>query len=128
MKSRANAVRVAEFQMRDKKRQLAQLDMMISEFERMSNELNMQIEVEERRSGITDPDHFAYPTFAKAARQRRDNLAVSMKDLADQREAAKDAVEAATADYERATALESREGRGTTAPTPVVDHSSAMIG
>ena len=38
-----------------------------------------EIAAEERKSGITDVNHFAYPTFAKAARQRRDNLRKPIK-------------------------------------------------
>ena len=128
MKSRVNAVRVAEFQMRDKKRQLAQLDMMMSEFDRMSNELMVQIESEERRAGITDPTNFAYPTFAKAARQRRDNLLVSQQDLVQQREAASEALEKASAEFERATALETREGKQMSIHSTGPDHSRSMIG
>jgi hypothetical protein len=32
-------------------------------------------------AGINDPGHFAYPTYAKAAIQRRDNLSRSINDL-----------------------------------------------
>ena len=71
--------------MNEKRRQLMQLDMMIAEFDRMANELEMQIVAEEKKAGITDLNHFAYPTFAKAARQRRDNLKNSQHDLAQQR-------------------------------------------
>lgn len=104
MKNATSPVRVAEFQMRDKKRQLAQLDMMIAEFERMSKELSVQIESEEKRSGIFDPNNFAYPTFAKAARQRRDNLETSLADLTIQREAAQEAFDTAKDEYDRAAA------------------------
>ena len=74
MKSRENLVRLKQFQVNEKRRQLLQLDMMIAEFERMADELELQIAAEEKKAGITDVNHFAYPTFAKAARLRRDNL------------------------------------------------------
>ena len=74
MKPRENLVRLKQFQVNEKRKQLLQLDMMIAEFERMANELDLQIAAEEKKAGITDINHFAYPTFAKAARQRRDNL------------------------------------------------------
>ena len=74
MKSRENLVRLKQFQVNEKRRQLLQLDMMIAEFERMAGELEVQIAAEEKKAGITDINHFAYPTFAKAARLRRDNL------------------------------------------------------
>ncbi|EAB6718147.1 flagellar export protein FliJ, partial [Salmonella enterica subsp. enterica] len=81
MKSRENLVRLKRFQVSEKRRQIAQLDLMIGEFERMATELDAQISSEERKSGITDQNHFAYPTFAKAARTRRDNLMNSLADL-----------------------------------------------
>ena len=68
MKSRENLVRLKQFQVNEKRRQLMQLDMMIAEFDRMAGELEVQIAAEEKKSGITDINHFAYPTFAKAAR------------------------------------------------------------
>jgi hypothetical protein len=47
----------------------------------MAVDLDRQIAVEQERAGITDVNHYAYPTFAKAAIQRRDNLAVSVAGL-----------------------------------------------
>ena len=86
MKSRENLVRLKQFQVNEKRRQLLQLDMMIAEFDRMANDLEIQIAAEEKKSGITDVNHFAYPTFAKAARSRRDNLKNSQSDLATQQD------------------------------------------
>ncbi|MCF6367655.1 flagellar export protein FliJ [Rhizobium halophilum] len=110
MKSRDSLVRLKEFQVNEKRRQLQQLQMMMAEFERMAKELEYQIGLEEKKSGITDPNHFAYPTFAKAARQRADNLQVSIRDLRIQQEAAELAVEESQAELEKATALEERDG------------------
>ena len=110
MKSRGSLVRLKEFQVNEKRRQLQQLQMMMAEFERMAKELEYQIGVEEKKSGITDPNHFAYPTFAKAARQRADNLQVSIRDLRVQQETAELAVEEAQAEFSKAAALEERDG------------------
>ena len=84
--------------------------MMMSEFERMAKELEHQIGLEEKKSGISDPAHFAYPTFAKAARQRADNLQVSIRELKVQQEAAELALEEAQAEFAKAAALEERDG------------------
>ena len=127
MKPRESAVRVKEFAVREKRRRLAQLDLMIGEFNRMADELTLQIESEERKAGITDPAHFAYPTFAKAARQRRDNILNSRQDLADKRAAAVEEVAGAESELARAEALDQREGR-TPAAEPVRSNPSAMIG
>jgi vacuolar-type H+-ATPase subunit I/STV1 len=48
-----------------------QIETLIAEFDRICINLGHQIEAEERRVGICDPTHFAYPTYAKAARERR---------------------------------------------------------
>jgi chromosome condensin MukBEF ATPase and DNA-binding subunit MukB len=117
MKSRENLVRLKQFQVTEKQRQLAQLDLMISEFERMATELELQIAAEEKKAGITDIGHFAYPTFAKAARLRRDNLHNSNADLRQQREAAAAALAEAEAELAKAEMLESRDGRGNERPT-----------
>lgn len=109
MKSRESLVRLKEFQVKEKRRQLAQLQLMMSEFERMSKELESQIAIEEKKSGISDPNHFAYPTFAKAARQRADNLQVSIRELKVQQDAAELALEEAEAEYAKAAALEERD-------------------
>ena len=112
MKPRHNLVRLKQFQVSEKRRQLAQLDLMIAEFDRMAVELDTQIALDEKKAGITDVNHFAYPTFAKAARQRRDNLRNSQIDLAQQKEAAQIALDEAEQELAKAEMLESRDGRG----------------
>ena len=109
MKTRENHVRLKQFQVNDKRRQLLQLDLMIAEFERMAGELELQIVAEEKKAGITDINHFAYPTFAKAARLRRDNLKNSQHDLLQQRTAAESILAEAEAELSKAEALESRD-------------------
>ncbi|MBP1848719.1 flagellar export protein FliJ [Rhizobium halophytocola] len=111
MKSRESLVRLKEFQVTEKRRQLQQLQMMMAEFERMSKELESQIAIEEKKSGISDVSHFAYPTFAKAARQRSDNLQTSIRELKVQQDAAELALEEAEAEFSKAAALEERDGQ-----------------
>ena len=125
MKARENLVRLKQFQVNDKRRQLLQLDMMIAEFERMAGELEVQIAAEEKKAGITDMNHFAYPTFAKAARLRRDNLMNSQQDLLQQRSVAESLLAEAEAELSKAEALESRDARNREAESPL---RSAMIG
>jgi hypothetical protein len=111
MKSRENLVRLKKFQVNEKRRQLSQIQMMVSDFERMANELDAQIASEERKSGITDINHFAYPTFAKAARLRRDNLKTSQTDLLQQKAGAEAALAEAESELVKAEALENRDIR-----------------
>jgi multidrug resistance efflux pump len=77
----------------------------------MANELDLQIVAEEKKAGITDIGHFAYPTFAKAARLRRDNLKHSQADLQQQREGADALLKEAEAELAKAEMLESRDTR-----------------
>lgn len=125
MKSRDNLVRLKQFRVNEKRRQLLQLDMMIAEFDRMANDLEAQIAAEEKKSGIYDVNHFAYPTFAKAARMRRDNLKNSQADLATQRTAAQAVLDEAEAELSKAQMLESRDGKMRDMDT---DSRAAMIG
>lgn len=98
MKSRDPLIRAKRFQIDDARRRLAQIDTMIAEFERMAQDLERDISVEEERSGISDPRHFAYPPLALAARSRRDNLQRSAQDLKVQQEAARATLADAEAD------------------------------
>lgn len=125
MKPRENLVRLKQFQVNEKRRQLTQLDMMIAEFDRMAAELDVQIAAEERKAGITDISHFAYPTFAKAARLRRDNLKNSQADLVLQKKTAESLLGEAEAELAKAEMLESRDTR---LREPEVSTRSAMIG
>ena len=125
MKSRENLVRLKQFQVNEKRRQLLQLDMMIAEFDRMATELEIQINAEEKKAGITDLNHFAYPTFAKAARLRRDNLKNSQFNLAEQKKAAEALLDEAEAELSKAEMLESRDTKMRESEN---DARGAMIG
>ena len=109
MKPRDGLIRLKRFQVEEKRRRVAQIEAMIAEFERMAKELNDQILAEQERSGIHDAGHFAYPTFAKAASQRRDNLQASANELKGQLAAAKVDCDEAVADLEKAEAIAERD-------------------
>lgn len=109
MKSRNSLIRLKRFQVDEKRRQVTQIEMMIAEFERMASELDDQILAEQKRVGITDVTHFAYPTFAKAAMQRRDNLLVSAGDLKGQLDAAQAALSEAVEDMKKVELIEERD-------------------
>lgn len=81
MKSRDTMLRLKRFQADGKRRRVMQIETMAAEFERMASELEREIDQEEARTGITDPDHFAYSTYASASRTRRDNLLRSAGEL-----------------------------------------------
>ena len=81
MKSRETLIRLKKFQVDEKRRRVAQIEGMIADFQRMSVDLEREIQSEQERAGINDPSHFAYPTYAKAAIQRRENLTRSADEL-----------------------------------------------
>src|ERR1700748_2926645 len=81
MKSRETLIRLKKFQVDEKRRKVAQIETMIAEFERIATDLDREIKVEQDRAGIHDPAHFAYPTYAKAAMTRRENLKRSAGEL-----------------------------------------------
>lgn len=111
MKSREGVIRLKRFHVEEKRRQVAQIETMIAEFERMAGELSDQITAEQERSGIHDNSHFAYPTFAKAAIQRRDNLMTSVADLSEQLRTAQDDCTEAEADLQKYEAIAERDER-----------------
>lgn len=89
MKSRETLIRLKKFQVDEKRRKVAQIEAMIAEFDRIAAELDREIKIEQDRAGIHDPAHFAYPTYAKAAIGRRENLKRSADELKAQLDDAK---------------------------------------
>ena len=109
MKSRDTLVRLKRFQVEDKRRRLTQIEMMIAEFNRMAAELDREIGIEEQKSGVKDVTHYAYSTYARAARTRRDNLLHSADELQGQLEEARLLFDQATDDLAKAQVLEGRD-------------------
>ena len=60
-----------------------------------------------QKTGISDIAHFAYSTFAKAARDRRDNLLNSAENMRGQLEAAQDALAEAIEELKKIRAARS---------------------
>ena len=109
MKSRDTLLRLKRFQVDEKRRKLSQIETMVAEFERMATELDREIASEEARAGIADRTHFAYPTYARAALQRRDNLIQSADEMRGQLEVARLELEEAFEDLKKFEILDNRE-------------------
>jgi flagellar export protein FliJ len=109
MKSRETLIRLKKFQVDERRRKVAQIEGMIAEFERIATELEREIKVEQDRAGIHDPAHFAYPTYAKAAIQRRENLKRSADELKVQLNDAKDALAEAFDELKKVELLDERD-------------------
>src|SRR4029079_7217794 len=109
MKSRETLIRLKKFQVDEKRRKVAQIEMMIAEFDRMANDLEREIRIEQDRAGIHDPAHFAYPTYAKAAIGRRENLKRSADELKGQLEDAKATLGEAFEELKKVELLDERD-------------------
>ena len=109
MKTRETLIRLMKFQVDEKRRRVAQIESMIAEFQRMSVELEREIQSEQDRAGINDPSHFAYPTYAKAAIQRRENLSRSADELRVQLEDAKALLSEAFEELKKVELLDERD-------------------
>lgn len=109
MKLRNHLIHLRRFELQEKVRKVTDLEYMIREFEQMAADLDRQVHAEEERTGIRDPNHFSYSTFAKSARQRRDNLKTSVADLLAQLEAAQQARESAEQELSKVQPAAERE-------------------
>jgi flagellar FliJ protein len=109
MKSRETLIRLKKFQVDEKRRRVAQIEGMIAEFDRIAGDLEREIKTEQDRAGIHDPGHFAYPTYAKAAMQRRENLKRSVSELRAQLDEAQAALGEAFEELKKVELLDERD-------------------
>ena len=109
MKSRETLIRLHRFQVDEKRRQVADIEAMIADFRRMEQDLEHQITSEQERSGISDVTHFAYPTFAKAANDRRNNLLASIEELEGQLAEAKEEFSEAYSELKKYELMQEKE-------------------
>jgi flagellar export protein FliJ len=126
MKSRETLIRLKRFQVDEKRRKVAQIEVMIGEFERIAGDLEREIKAEQDRAGIHDPAHFAYPTYAKAAMQRRENLKRSVSDLKLQLEDAKAALSEAFEEMKKVELLDERDQMRERAEEDIREQSELM--
>src|ERR1700756_5971146 len=109
MKSRETLIRLKKFQVDEKRRKVMQIEGMIAEFDRMAADLDREIIAEQERAGIHDPAHFAYPTYAKAALNRRENLKRSADELKGQLDDAQAALQEAFEELKKVELLDERD-------------------
>jgi len=109
MRSRESLIRLRRFEVDEKRQKVADIEVMIQDFNQMVVDLDRQIEAEQERAGVSDVNHYAYPTFAKAAIQRRDNLRASIEDLEAKLERARDDLAEAFEDLKKVELINERE-------------------
>jgi prefoldin subunit 5 len=112
MRSKSTILKLHRFRYEDHRRQLAEIESMIAEFQRKQGELDQQVQIEEARTGVSDPNHFNYSLTAKSIRNRRDNLNKSIADLQQQHREASQRLEDSTAELHKAEALVGKSGDG----------------
>lgn len=112
MRSRDAVQRLKRFEADEKLRKVQGLEQMICEFEQMAVDLERQIRAEEDRTGIKDPAHFNYSTFAKAASARRNNLHCSIKELQNKLELSQQELDEALAEVEPRSDNRAQNGLG----------------
>jgi flagellar FliJ protein len=125
MKPRDTALRLKRFEAAEKARKVASMETMILDLEHIAADLARQIAAEEERTGIKDPAHFAYSTFAKAAGLRRSNLMTSVADLRVKLDSARREHEEAVMELRK---LEPAESRDTDRQLGKANSNGLMIG
>src|SRR5665811_2112753 len=109
MKSRDAVIRLKRFEVDEKRRKVEEIEAMIGEFNTMATDLDRQIAIEQERAGVSDVNHYAYPTFAKAAIQRRDNLGESVAGLEAKLASAREELDEACEDLKKIELLQERD-------------------
>ncbi len=109
MKSRDALSRLKRFEVEERRRQVAEIESMIGDFNQMALDLDRQIAIEQERAGVSDTTHYAYPTFAKAAIQRRDNLRNSALGLEAKLASARESLDGCLEELKKIELMEERE-------------------
>jgi flagellar export protein FliJ len=109
MKSRKSLIQLRRFEVDERRQTVADIETMIGELLQMVIDLERQIEVEQEKAGVSDVNHFAYPTFAKAAIVRRDNLKNSCAELETKLEEARDQLAEAFEELKKVELIEERD-------------------
>lgn len=127
MRSKESILRFHRFQFEEKQQQVAEIELMIGDFQRKLNDLEQQIEAEETRSGVSDPTHFSYSMTAKSLRTRHDNLVKSIADLQLQFDAIKTQADEAEAELRKVELMAEKEGGVQSVPEFDVAQDSLQV-
>ena len=109
MKSRKSLIQLRRFEVDERRQTVADIETMMEELQQMVIDLERQIEVEQEKAGVSDVNHFAYPTFAKAVIVRRDNLKNSCAELETKLEEARDQLAEAFEELKKVELIEERD-------------------
>ncbi len=111
MRNRDSLIRLHRFQVDEKRRKLAELELMLQEFRARERELEAQVLAEQEKAGISDVAHFAYPMFAKSVIRRRQNILNSIEDIEHQLGVAKEELASAFRELKKYELIEDNRKR-----------------
>ena len=109
MKSRETLIRLRRFDVDEHRQKVTDIETMIADFQQMAVDLERQIEVEQEKAGVSDVNHYAYPTFAKAAVERRQNLIASIGELETKLEVARGELAEAFEELKKVELMQERD-------------------
>lgn len=110
MRSKDSMLRLHRFKVEDKRRQVSEIEFMITDMEAKVSEFYQQVELEEKQNGVSDVNHFNYSMTAKSIRVRADNIKKSVDDLAVQLSTAKADLEEEEAELRKIELLAQKSG------------------
>ena len=133
MRSRKTLIQLRRFEVDERRQIVADIETMMVDLQQMAVDLDRQIQAEQERAGVDDVNHYAYPTFAKAAIQRRDNLNNSIGDLETKLEESRDLLTEAFEELKKVELIEQRDTERVRAKTAAreqaeLDEIGGLIG
>lgn len=126
MRSRDSLLRLNRFKVEDCRRQVSDMDMMISDLMRKHDDLDNHVKFEEQRTGVSDPANVNYSMAAKSVRGRRDNILRTVAELRDQHEAMIERLKDAEADLRKVEMLVEKEAPAKIAVAPAIAAASVL--
>ncbi len=108
MRSNDTLLKLQRYEANEKQQKVRDIELMIADFRQLADDLMHQIQIEEKNSRVKDVNHYSYPPFAKAARERRKNLFASIEALEAKLEEAGNELAEANEELRKAEMLQER--------------------
>lgn len=108
MKGLSTLIRLHRWQLDEKRRQLADLERLLTDLSSQSERLQAEVRVEQRNAAETDEGRYAYPGYAAGVVDRRENLTRSIAEVEISLETAREDV---AASFEKLKTYEQAERR-----------------
>jgi flagellar export protein FliJ len=108
MKSKDSLIRLRKFEVDERRRKVADLELMINDFLAMAEDLDRRVEIEQQKVGVSDLNDCRYPLWAKDAIERRKRLMNSVSELEEQLGEARDELAASFEELKKAEKISER--------------------